>query len=603
MFVVFLTLIKFMEGNMARNYKVHEYLFQQLRGNIVVPQFQRSLVWDPERKANFIKTVIKGDPFGVLLVYDDPRTGHKQIIDGLQRFTTLIDFEKNPFKYYEIDFEDHVELANIVRFLCDEYPNFDAESVQDRVMEMIKEVFNEKSMQDLDRSGIFEDTLHYKIRNLYSEIKVSQTDTLIYAELVRFWAHLKSHISISDVNIPVVIYHGAPEELPLIFERLNTGGTSLTKYEVFASTWSSIIIQNIDQNIAKLIDRRYTEVMEKTELSIDNYNDGDILLYRKATLYEYCFALGKLIKEKASTLFGNSRSRDFDSVDSIGFSTLTTFLGLHLKDMVHLDRYVKEPSQQHNLMILTDVIVGIYKQLESILEPYIGIHTKYVEAQIISMAVTLFRMQYDLDPRTLRLETRRDGYNLLKLFEKHAPFRLLYDILRRFWAGSGDNKLNDIMKAPLSDNRYILPISDESWRNLLGEWMRDMFNKPGKSASSESRLFLSFITAPYIDRSEHKKYQIAWIVPKNMLKSKLVGEAVSHVGNLYLMHHDFKAYKTHIIGLDPSLRVKMPGKIFHYPDDEAFGFLSKPNVPFGYREFLTNRIDDLIGILTAIKPA
>ena len=71
------------------------------------------------------------------------------------------------------------------------------------------------------------------------------------------WNEIKDDLSIGDVEIPIIIYKGSADELPNIFERLNTGGTSLTKYEVFASTWSDIILKNIDLTTAKIIEKRF----------------------------------------------------------------------------------------------------------------------------------------------------------------------------------------------------------------------------------------------------------------------------------------------------------------------------------------------------------
>ncbi len=70
-----------------------------------------------------------------------------------------------------------------------------------------------------------------------------QAHHFIQYEIQALHERLKQNMSIEKLNIPVLIYQGKQEELPNIFERLNRGGTSLTKYEVFASTWSSTLVE------------------------------------------------------------------------------------------------------------------------------------------------------------------------------------------------------------------------------------------------------------------------------------------------------------------------------------------------------------------------
>lgn len=56
-------------------YRFKDYTFGQLKNDIIMPDFQRSLVWSKEQKKEFIQNAIEGNPFGILLLYDDLRTG------------------------------------------------------------------------------------------------------------------------------------------------------------------------------------------------------------------------------------------------------------------------------------------------------------------------------------------------------------------------------------------------------------------------------------------------------------------------------------------------------------------------------------------------
>lgn len=79
-------------------YEIGTMEFKDLKKYIELPSFQRSVVWSIEKKEEFIDTVLKGFPFGSLLLYKSSPSSYL-LVDGLQRFTTLDDFSKNPFKY------------------------------------------------------------------------------------------------------------------------------------------------------------------------------------------------------------------------------------------------------------------------------------------------------------------------------------------------------------------------------------------------------------------------------------------------------------------------------------------------------------------------
>ena len=100
-----------MEDVMRDLYEIGTMEFKDLKKYIELPSFQRSVVWSIEKKEEFIDTVLKGFPFGSLLLYKSSPSSYL-LVDGLQRFTTLDDFSKNPFKYirnYEDEFKEYFD--------------------------------------------------------------------------------------------------------------------------------------------------------------------------------------------------------------------------------------------------------------------------------------------------------------------------------------------------------------------------------------------------------------------------------------------------------------------------------------------------------------
>lgn len=577
---------------MESNYIVRTYLYNQLKGNVTLPSFQRSLVWNKDRKKNFIKTVLSKNPFGVLLIYQNPETHKQQIIDGLQRFTTLQNFELNPLEYLDFDFDGKEPFNQIIKLILNEFNNADAEFLSTQLENIIKKIFKDNSVTDLGRDRLFINQLKSNIFSIYPQIENTTTGSLIREEIHMLWNEIKDDLSISDIEIPIIIYKGSADELPNIFERLNTGGTSLTKYEVFASTWSDIILKNIDLTTAKIIEKRFSEVMEKTGMQIDNYADGDIIANREITLYEYCFAMGKRIKETAPHIFGSKRSTSYDSVDSIGFSTIVTFLKMHLKSMSKLDKKINDTTNTHLLNRFTEKIIATYNDLDEILSHHVSNYNKYIESQIISMAYTLFTIKYDFNEETLEIKERINTIDNLKKFQKNAAYRLFYDMLRNYWSGSGDNKLFEIVQAPLENNRYLHIVSEELYRPVLEEWSNEVLEKSLKTINSETKLFLSFLYAPLVKKPSD--FSLCHVVPKSILKDKHILKGMNHIANLYWLPkaHPFNKYKNDI--LYRVLKQNLIDHIYFYPKEEHLEFIYTGDFDEGFNDFINLRTNELI---------
>lgn len=64
---------------------------------LINPSYQRLYNWDDERKTNFIESIILGIPIPSIFVVED-ENGIWELVDGLQRVTTLVTFLENTSK-------------------------------------------------------------------------------------------------------------------------------------------------------------------------------------------------------------------------------------------------------------------------------------------------------------------------------------------------------------------------------------------------------------------------------------------------------------------------------------------------------------------------
>ena len=516
-------------------YTFENLSYDQLKAHITIPQFQRSLVWSDPQKNEFINTVKEGNPFGSILVYQSNISKY-EIIDGLQRFTTLRDYEKNPVKYLNISKDNYSEITTISKIMQKDIPNLSIEILEKKVVDSIKEVLQSMSLFDkkLCRS------IRKAVVGEFGEAIRRITDEAIDEEVEKMIEVWQNDIDFRALKIPTIIYTGDGSELPDIFERLNTGGTKLSRYEVFASTWNSIKLKIEREDYLDYIEDLYKKKCERTKLSISNFEEGVIKRTKELSLYEFCFALGKKIKDSCEILFATYSDTQEDQVDSIGFTSLATVLGIPLKKLSILNKFINETTNVKNLMLLTDKIVESYKQIEKILKHYIStvdckIFTKFIEAQILAILGTYFKLYYKVN-EDLSVSQENTSRTIKENFSRYMPFAYLYDIISEFWAGSGDRKLAEELSKPISENRFTSFILKEKWETLLREWMNNQILKKAKNVSIETKLFLNFICKTKLEWHNNQiKYDIEHIIPKKRILDKNLDVSISAIGNLCLL--------------------------------------------------------------------
>ncbi len=518
----------------TRQYEFEHLRYDDLKANIAIPQFQRSLVWSDSQKEEFIQTIKDGKPFGSILVY---KTMEKyEIIDGLQRFTTLRDYENNPAKYLDIKIDNYIEIKQIIQLIQKDIPNLSFDVLEKRVIDGIRVTLQDVALNDRRLSRL----IRKSIVDCYNGAVVRATEDKIEEIIDALIEKWNKDIDFRDLKIPTIIFTGEESELPEIFEKLNTGGTKLSRYEVFASTWNSVLLKIERDDYLEYIEELYKKKSERTNLSISNYEEGIIKQKKVLSLYELCFALGKKIKDACNILFATYSDTQEDQVDSIGFTSLSTVLGIPLKKLSTLNERINNTTNMGNLMNIMDLIVKAYCNIEKILRNYIStvdgkVFTKFIEAQVLAILGTYFKLYYQIND-DLSVNPSSCSKIYKEGFRQYMPFTYLYDVISEFWAGSGDRKLSEELSKPIDENRYVSLILETKWRDLLFDWMSAQISKKSKNVCIENKLFLNFISKTKIDWHNNTiKYDIEHIVPKKRLMDKNYDVSISAIGNLCLL--------------------------------------------------------------------
>jgi hypothetical protein len=76
-------------------------LYEERKELILNPDFQRNEVWKGKQRSELIESMLMGIPIPIMYLFEAP-DGHKQVVDGRQRITTIIDFVNNKFALKEL---------------------------------------------------------------------------------------------------------------------------------------------------------------------------------------------------------------------------------------------------------------------------------------------------------------------------------------------------------------------------------------------------------------------------------------------------------------------------------------------------------------------
>lgn len=117
------------------------------------PEYQRNKVWDMTRKSKLIESLIVNIPIPPVFLYETS-LNRFEVMDGLQRISTIIDFLNNKFKL--IDLEIWPELNG--KKFEDLLPEFQA-SIKRRYLSatiILKETKNKSIQQDKMKQLVFE---------------------------------------------------------------------------------------------------------------------------------------------------------------------------------------------------------------------------------------------------------------------------------------------------------------------------------------------------------------------------------------------------------------------------------------------------------------
>jgi len=580
-----------------------------------IPTFQRSLVWSIERKKNFIKVLRKGDPIGVILVYE--KGGKFRLIDGLQRISTIKAYSKNPMKFLDLDDISDKYIFSIIKHdfkskgITYSEKSADVQDKFDRIKKIVQAYFISTAETGADYLA----TALY--RKLIAEAEVVQ-DLDIGESVERLIKDFTEETDISKLQIFAIIYKGPEENLPEVFFNLNTGSVPLSPYEVLASSWQDANLKIKDKDILDKIKEKYKNIEKlsgmETEFAEEDLEEG-------ITLFEYCSAISELVfakdsKHDFSMLVGE---RDKKSTSPFAFEILSLVCGNNVNQAAKLKENLSNCTQE-TLIKLKNSIIDILTHIKSDLEKYLidangnSLRTTSVY-QIYHIFVAYFKSKYNFIPNANKIEEIGTWKSTFDMFRKYLYKHYLFDEITNFW--QKNRQTQDLTKNIVSDElllKYKYDIAKDKWASALKEWMDSQLNV-GVNVPKDNRLFLHILhvlglrknplLVKYFKSEDDDTLYIdvEHIVPKKLFdtleKKKM---PVSHVANLcYLVCKDNRGKREKTLYEDESSR---PSYVLDqeflqfvlYPSKEELGFVHFSDNDFceQYKTFIEERSAKLI---------
>jgi len=585
---------------------------------IVIPKFQRTLVWSKDQKKDLINSIKRGFPVGAILLYkvgdDTDGITKYNLIDGLQRSSTLKQYAAQPTQFFdEMNLQelDSTFFDDAFNLMIGKNPSVKREAV---VSEVVKWLLGKTAFEEDAGFSSFELAKHLN-ENFELELSKDEIDFLTN-QAVPFLKLIKQESNINDFQIPVLVFNGQQADLPTIFERLNSQGTQLSKYQIYAATWQVYPAFRItNSEIVLHIKRKYDSLINEG-LEVENYESSDKFLTSEFSIFEYLFGYGKYLSERFNLLFAGSTKPEQE--DSIGFNIVNICLGLTFSKMNELPKHLAKYELDKFEAAVNESIEFVFNSLKGFigikLNKRQGVLIAHPELQIVSMVGKAFNCRYDRS-----LESEPGWEDRRKILKKNFPFHYLFDIVREYWRGSGDKKAVELA----TSERYENGISRKQWENTFDEWFLLELEKREKarvSIKDSSLLFMKYLYTHLLTANEEisdTKFDIEHLVPTGKLK-EIAGDngiPMSAFPNLCLMDEtlnrkkgDKTYYQFFELAVDDGdlTREQAAREIekiekFTFTTQEDLEFVKTALAPDKYNDFLWARFEKLKSLFFSLN--
>lgn len=505
------------------------------RKQIIVPMFQRGKRWKAHQEDAFIDSLLKGYPVGTMLFYRTVEDNKEvyTLVDGLQRGNTIKKFMASPTKYFKSE-DIPLELVdNIFNIL-------ELKGHESKIKENITGIIAKSIHSCSTYNGIQYYPIAKEVVSTYASTNIEALDQIIKVLQPFLDKHKSIFEKISNTIIPVIVYSGNEDTLPDIFDRINSKGTPLSTYEVYAASWpinNKFKVDNLD--IVDRVLKKYDTLVDDN-FSLAGYDREKLRKSQRLNAFEYLFGLSRFLNDKYDFLQFDKSSED-DVINPMGFELVNACLNetndtikTLYSNILKIDVNQFEEKLIHTIEFVGKIIKPITRFKGNKRGTNKILHSKY---QIMSMISTTFKERYDINNGYFVKSTWKENKTLLK---KNMIQHYVCDILESEWNDGGTSKIHRAAKP----NKYINSISALRWETVLNSYFEQsnarQESKKIANPSKEDIVFLNCIYLPLftaMDQLSIDNFDIEHIATKDQMKYKInsckgLGLPISSIANL-----------------------------------------------------------------------
>jgi len=502
---------------------------------IVVPMFQRGKRWKAKQEETFIDSLKNGYPVGTMLFYRTVE-GQKEIytlVDGLQRGNTIKKFMASPTKYFTIQ-NIPIELIDAI------ISTISVTSQEIKMRECIASIIVDIIHSWTTFNGMQFYPIAKGIIQQFPTDNKNAVDEILEILQPFLVSHQTIFEKISNTIIPVIVYSGDQGSLPEIFDRINSKGTPLSEYEVFAASWPinrTFIVNN--EKIVERVLQKY-DCLADDDFFVLGYDREAMRKNKHLNAFEYVFGLSRYLNDTYSFLSFDKNSQD-DVINPMAFELINACINdskdkikTLYNDILSIDINLFESRLIEAIAFVNNIINPIAKFKSNKQSVDKILHSKY---QILSMISTTFREKYDIKDLTKVKDTWNNNKNLL---QKNMIQHYVCDILKNEWNDGGTSKIHKAAKP----NKYLYPISTKVWETTLDSYFEQCNGRQESKniayPKKEDIVILNCIYLPIfsaMDQLSLDMYDIEHIATKEQMKKKISicqgsGLPISSIGNL-----------------------------------------------------------------------
>jgi hypothetical protein len=547
-------------------------LFQRLlQGQLVLPRFQRTEVWNERQKRALIQSIRSRLPIGSLLVY---QTGgaHQILVDGLQRTIAIRDYKTSPKDFITAESLQgqivdglHAVVIAIASANGGDQPTIDS------ILSCIDAWID--NAPSLTPAALTADDLA-TIVNQRNDLNATQGQLYdIRQTAYRLYELIQETANIDDYPIVLVEFRGQASLLPDIFRNINSGGAPLDEFDEFATDWISFHSPVLSAEARGYVAAKWGAA-EAKGLVVEQWHDG--APENGYTFWEHLYGLGMSLHHDYPLLFGNVR----------GGSTETQRVSFYLAGLAHgviprvneIRRLPGYLSDFHHEVVAIDLSLfeaaarQACERLVTCIRPSAGmrLNSRLVDnarldnlsslSQFLILGMVSRYMAGRWIPYTWE---EKDGWEQdWELLDRELPSHLLYEVLQGSWSGAGDSAAyaatwdsDQISGRSLPDNfdptthfrpanRYSVHRGREEWTQVLDVWLSEETSgqqRVNRNISKEAKLVLRYLYSDVpFNMHERYRFDIDHQLPVARLARLVellgsIGWPMSAIGNLALL--------------------------------------------------------------------